>query len=141
MKPSDTEISTDHTAIFFNLSLSCNSISKIKTTVFDYLRADFDGLRSHLHSPYLTELISGDGDINQDWCGGKNTFLAAVSDFVPTKKLQPQNHLPCMNGEILHNIKKKNSIRMRMKRSRLPSQNLKDRLRDIRKIKQMLRES
>ena len=142
VKPSDTEISTDHSAIVFNLSLSCNSISKIKRTVFDYHRADFDGLRSHIHSLNLTGLVSDDGDINQDWCSWKNTFLSAVSDFVPTKKLQPRNHLPWMNGEIIHNIKKKNSIRMRMKRSRLPSQNLKDRFRDIRrKIKQMLRES
>ena len=50
VKPSDTEISTDHSAIVFNLSLSCNSIPKIKRTVFDYRRADFDGLRSHIHS-------------------------------------------------------------------------------------------
>ena len=109
VKPSNTEISTDHSAIVFNLSLPCKSIPKIKRTVFDYRRADFDGLRSHLHSLNLTGLISDDGDINQDWCSWKNTFLAAVSDFVPTKKLQTRNHLPWMNGEILHNIKKKRS--------------------------------
>ena len=142
VKPSDTEISTDHSVIVFNLSLSCNPIPKIKRTVFDYRRANFDGPRSHIHSLNVTGLISDDGDINQDWCSWKNTFLAAVSDFVLTKKLQPQNHLPWMNGEIFHNIKTKNSIRMRMKRSRLPSQNFKDRFRDIRKkIKQMLCES
>ena len=141
MKPSDTEIFTDHSAIVCNLSLLCNSIPKIKRTVFGYRRAGFDGLRSHLHSLHLTELISDAGDISQDWCSWKNTFLAAVSDFVPTKKLQTRNHLPWMN-QILHNIKKKNSIGIRMKRSRLPSQNLKDRFRDIpRKIKQMLCES
>ena len=85
VKPSDTEISTNHSAIVFNLSLSCNSIPKIKRTVFDYRRADFDGLWSHIHSLNLTELILDDGDINQDWCSWKNTFLVAVSDFVPSK--------------------------------------------------------
>ena len=98
VKPSDTEVSTDHSAIVFNLSLSCNSIPKIKRTVFDYRRADFDGLRSHIPSLDLTGLISDDGDINQDWCSWKNRFFAAVSDFVPTKKVQPRNHLPSMNG-------------------------------------------
>ena len=94
VKPSDTEIFTDHSAIIFNLSLSCNSIPKIKRTVFDYRRADFDGLRSHIHSLDLTGLISDDGDINQDWCSWKNTFLAAVSGCILTKKVQPRNHLP-----------------------------------------------
>ena len=61
---------------------------------------------------------------------------------VKTSTFKSVLHLPWMNGDILHNTKKKNSIRMRMKRSRLPSQNLKDRFRGIRrKIKQMLRES
>lgn len=49
LKPSHTEISTDHSAVIFDLSLSCNPIPKIKRTVFDYRRADFDGLRSYLH--------------------------------------------------------------------------------------------
>ena len=142
LKPSHTEISTDHSAVIFDLSLSCNPIPKIKRTVFDYRRADFDGLRSYLDSLDLSELISEDGDINQDWRDWKNAFLAAVSEFVPTKKLQARNHLPWMNSEILHNIKKKNSIRMRIKRSCSPSQHLKERFRGIRrKIKQMLRES
>ena len=138
LKPSHTEISTDHSAVIFDLSLSCNPIPKIKRTVFDYRRADFDGLRSYLDSLDLSELISEDGDINQDWRDWKNAFLAAVSEFVPTKKLQARNHLPWMNSEILHNIKKKNSIRMRIKRSCSPSQHLKERFRGIRrKIKQM----
>jgi hypothetical protein len=124
LKPSHTEISTDHSAVIFELSLSCNPIQKIKRTVFDYRRADFDGLRSYLHSLNLMELISKDGDIAQNWRDWKNAFLAAVSAFVPTKKLQTRNHLPWMNSEILHNIKKKTSIRMRIKISCSPSQHL-----------------
>ena len=49
------------------------------------------------------------------------------------KKLQARNDLLWMNGEILHNIKKKYSFRKRIRRSRSPSQHLKDRFRDIRK--------
>ena len=68
LKPTDSEILTDHSAIIFDISLMSNPVPKIKRTVFDYHRADFDGLRSHLHSSLnLTETISMDGDINQDW--------------------------------------------------------------------------
>jgi thiamine kinase-like enzyme len=68
--------------------------------------------------------------------------LGAVSKFVPTKTLRGRNHLRWMNSTILHYIKKKNSIRTRIKRSCHPSEHLKHRFRELRRtIKRMLRES
>ena len=127
LKPNDSEILTDHSAIIFDISLMSNPVPKIKRTVFDYRRADFDSLRSHLHSSLnLTETISMDGDINQDWYDWKNSFLEAVSDFVPQKTLRSRNYLPWMNSGILHLIKMKNSIRNRIKKSCSPSKHLVD---------------
>jgi hypothetical protein len=41
------------------------------------------------------ELISKDGDINQDWRDWENAFLATVSNFVPMRrnfKLETTSH-------------------------------------------------
>jgi hypothetical protein len=50
LKPSDSDISTDHNAIIFDLFLPSNPFPKIKSSVFDYRSADIDGLRRHLQS-------------------------------------------------------------------------------------------
>ncbi|CAB4039189.1 Hypothetical predicted protein, partial [Paramuricea clavata] len=114
----------------------------IKRSVFDYRRADIDGLRRHLQSLDLSQLLSENGNINQDWLAWKNAFLGAVLKFVPTKTLRGRNHLPWTNSTILHYIKKKNSIRTRIKRSCPPSEHLKHRFRELRRtIKRVLRES
>jgi hypothetical protein len=60
-------------------------------------------------------------------CVEKRVFGAA-SKFVPTKTLRRRNHLPWMNSTILHYIKKKNSIRTRIKRSRHQSEHLKQKI-------------
>ena len=72
LKPMSTEVSTDHSAIIFDLSLSHILNPKIKRTVFDYRRADFDGLRSHIQSLDLDKLISDHGKIDHDWFAWKN---------------------------------------------------------------------
>ena len=142
LKPMSTEISTDHSAIIFDLSLSHIPNPKIKRTVFDYRRADFDRLRSHIQSLDLDKLISNHGKIDHDWFAWKKSFMNAVADFVPTKNLRSRHHLPWVNSLILHNIKKKNSLRKKIKRSSSPSEHVKKRFRDLRaNIKRMLRES
>lgn len=66
LKPSHTQISTNHSAIIFHLPLSRNPIPKINRTVFHYHPPHFHTLSPHLHSLNLTQLISKDADINQD---------------------------------------------------------------------------
>ena len=72
VKPSNREISTDHNAIAFDLSLSCNPIPKIRRNVFGYRQSDFGGLRIYLHSLDLLEIISDESDINQNWLEWKS---------------------------------------------------------------------
>ena len=115
LKPMSTEISTDHSAIIFDPN------PKIKRTVFDYRRADFDRLRSHIQSLDLDKLISDHGQIDHDWFAWKKSFMNAVADFVPTKNVRSRHHLPWVNSLILHNIEKKNSLRKNIKRSSSPS--------------------
>ena len=68
-------------------------------------------------------------------------FLAAVSDYIQTKRLQGRNPIPWMSGAILNLIKKKKeSIRQKLKLS--PSSHLREKLKMLRKtVKRMLRNS
>ena len=110
-------------------------------TVFDYGRADFDGLRARLQSLNLEQTVSDDGDINNDWSNWKNTFLEAVNDFVPTKRVKGHKSLPWVNKTILYLIKK-NTLRKRMKKFVSQSDHLINKFKDLRsKIKRMLRDN
>ena len=111
-------------------------------TVFDYGRADFDGLRALLQSLNLEQTVSDDGDINNDWSNWKNTFLEAVNDFVPTKRVKGHKSLPWVNKTILYLIKKKNTLRKRMKKFVPQSDHLINKFKDLRyKIKRILRDN
>ena len=110
--------------------------------MFDYQRANFECLRAHLQSRNLEVKISDNGDINYDWMNWKNAFLAAVAEFVPVINTKGRKFLPWMNSTILHLIKKKNTLRTRIKRSRSPSNYVKVKYKNLRaKIKHMLRNS
>ena len=106
LKPSDSKILTDHSAILFELTAACSPLQKVNRFVFDYQRANFDGLRAHLQSRNLKVKISDNGDINYDWMNWKNAFLAAVAEFVPVINTKGRKFLPWMNSTILHHIKK-----------------------------------
>ncbi len=139
LKPSESEISTDHNAIIFELKAACIPLSKVTRTVFYYGRADFDGLQARIQTLNLGQRISNDSDINDDWSDWKNAFLAAVNDFEPTKRVKGRKSLPWVSNAILYLIKKKNTLRKRIKKSPSPSKHLINNFKDLHsKIKRML---
>ena len=67
--------------------------------MYDYIRGDFDGLRSSLRAANLANFVSNDDvNINIDWHKWKDALLAAVKDPVPW-----------INGPIINFLKKKSS--------------------------------
>lgn len=80
------------------------------------------GLCSALREKDLYASISESGDVNIDWERWKNSFLATVSEYIPKRKLSSRNPLPWINSSILHLIKKKESVRRRLKAE--PTQHL-----------------
>ena len=130
LKPSVSEISTDHNAIFFELMTVYNPLPKVKRSD----RADFDGLRAYFRSINLEEKISDHGDINRDWLDRKNAFSESVKMFVPVKNLNGRKFLPWMNNTILDLglIKKKKSLRNRIKRNGSPSEYLRNKFKNLR---------
>ena len=99
--------------------------------MYDYRRGDFTALRSALESLNLSGLILSDGDINEDWRNWKDTFLATVSDHIPSTKLRSRYYVPWMNSAIMHNIQKKNSVRRKLRKSPT-STNLKEKFKHLR---------
>ena len=64
-------------------------------------------------------------------------FLVAVSDYIQTKRLKGRNPIPWRFGAILNLIKKKDSIRQKLKLP--PSSHLREKLKDLPKtVKRMM---
>ena len=52
--------------------------------MYDYIRGDFNGLRSSLRAINLANFVSNDAvNINVDWHNWKDALLAAVKDHIP----------------------------------------------------------
>ena len=88
---------------------------KIKRTVYDYRNGDFFGLRGALEALNLCNLIQDSDNINKDWTYWKDTFMSAVSDFIPTKK--GKNTLPWITSKIIHALRKKEAAHSKLRRS------------------------
>jgi hypothetical protein len=87
-----------------------------------------------------TIILESCDDINTDWKRWKDTFLSIVSEYIPKKKLKGRNPLPWINGNILHQIKKKDYIRRRLEAT--PTAHLQEKYKRMRsKVKRLLSES
>ena len=96
--------------------------------VYDYTKGLFEGLRTALSAINLSSIIAND-DINTDWHQWKGTFLVAVSDYIQTNRLKGRNPIPWRSGAKLNLIKKKESIRQKLKLS--PSSHLREKLKNL----------
>ena len=137
--PENAVFFTDHCLIFYEF----NSFIKVRTKshryTYDYGKGDFDGLRSALSAKNLC-LNLDHANINDDWKSWKDIFLDTVSKHIPRKKIKGRNPLPWINGTILNLIKKKNTVRRKMKLS--PSIHLAQKFKKLRAtVKHMLVES
>ena len=123
---------TDHSVIIFQFNGFIKAPPKTLRFVYDCAKSNFEGLRTALSAINLSLILAND-DINTDWHQWKDTFLAAVSHYIQTKRLKGRNPIPWMSGTTLNLIKKKESIRQKLKLS--PSSHL------SKTVKRMLRNS
>lgn len=87
-------------------------LRKFQHSVFDYAKADFDGLRASLNAFGLSAAIADNRGIDTDWQIWKDTFLASVVDNIPPKTLRGHNPVPCKKDAILTPIKKKEKVNL-----------------------------
>ena len=81
LSPSEADIFTDHNIINFDLSISPKHLPKIDRTVYDYRNGNFTALKSSLECLNLSDLISANGDISDEWCTWKDTFLTTLRSY------------------------------------------------------------
>ena len=96
-------------------------------------------MRESLSAINLSSIV-GHNNIDDDWWCWKDLFVAAVKDFVPSKRVKGQNPVPWIDSNILNLIKKKNSVRQKLKSH--PNAGLRDKFKSLwAQVKKLLRES
>ena len=138
--PSQCGLVTDHSVIMFDIATPFKARQKIKRTVFDYNRGNFDELRATLETVDLYGTVKSAVDINHGWLNWKEQFLSAVCGSIPRKTISNVNNPPWINGEIIHAIRKKETVRRKLKTT--PTDILKNKFKALRsKVKRMITKS
>ena len=129
----------NHCVVLFEYNSFVNASSHPCKFVYEYANGDFEALHDALSAINLSSIV-GHNNIDDDWRCWKDLFLAVVKDFVPSKRLKGRNQVPWIDSNILNVIKKKNSVRQKLK-SR-PNACRKDKFKSLRaQVKKLLRES
>lgn len=97
--------------------LKPTSSSKLNRHVYDYLKGDFQGLRSTLQCIDLSSIIESSTNVNEAGLQWKEMFVAAVRKFIPTREIKCKHSSPWITGNILHVIRKKESVRKKLHHS------------------------
>ena len=101
LTPAQSGLVTDHAVVTFDFEMAIKAPPRIKRTVFDYGRGDFDKLPSTLEQADLCNTIDLADDVNSNWLKWKNKFLVAVDQAIPKKTIKNVNSPPWINGEII----------------------------------------
>ena len=115
--PQESGIVTDHNCIFFEVKANVKAQTKQNRHVYDYLKGDFQGLRSTLHNIHLSNVVEISTNVNVAWLQWKAKFVCAVREFIPTRKIKGKSSPPWITGDILYMIRKKESVRRKLKHS------------------------
>ena len=127
--PDKADVFTDHCVVLFKYNSFVNASSHPCKYVYDYAIGDFEGLREALSAINLSSIV-GHNNIDDDWRCWK--------DFAPSKRLKGHNPVPWIDSNILNLIKKKNSVRQKLKSH--PNARLRDNFKSLRaQVKKLLR--
>ena len=137
LSPDKAGVFTDHCVVLFKYNSFVNASSHPRKYVHDYAIGDFEGLREALSAINLSSIV-GHNNIDDDGRCWKDLLLAAVEDFVALKRLKGRNPLPWIDSNILNLIKKKSSVRQKLKS--YPNARLRDKFKSLRaQVKKLLR--
>ena len=119
LRPEATEILTDHSTVLheFSDTIISNQDRTSRGMSITTTPGDFGTLQRALNPVNLKSLVEHAQDINIAWQQWKDAFLTAVSHYIPIKKIKGRNPAPWFNGSILNAIRKKDSVRQRLKAS------------------------
>ena len=94
----------------YNVVNFSKKINKIPRTVYNYRKADWNGLRRSIAESDLFQIIQDSGnDINSACSRWTNQFLKLINKFVPCCKVRNINSPPWIDGEVVHLSNKKDT--------------------------------
>ena len=92
LSPSQSELITDHSAITFDIATPFKARPKIKRTVFDYNRGNFNKLRATLETVDLRGAVESAVDTNHSWLKWKELFFSGVRGSIPVGTINNVNN-------------------------------------------------
>ena len=112
----DCQLAMDHLGIQFYIK-TITKRARISRFVYDFKKADFEGLRQSLSAIHLG---FDEDDIDQSWESWHDLFLNAVESFIPKIKLKDAKSPKWTDSEIIKLSKQKNRLWKRAKQSNAP---------------------
>ncbi len=135
---SSTCVKSDNRAITFDVHIRMKTKQQTKRTVYNYKKGDFNGLREALNLLNLSDIVSSENDVDIAWMKWKDAFVTAVDTYIPKFTTKSKSSPPYVTSDLVHEIRKKETLREKVKKSNSPE--LWERFRDLRrKIKSEIR--
>jgi hypothetical protein len=79
-------LKSDHKSIMFDVSLNQKPKFAAKRKIYFYNKSNFVALRESLKLLPLTDIVLTENDIDIAWSKWKDTFLAAVDTYIPSRQ-------------------------------------------------------
>ena len=114
--PEQCKFPTDHYIVEFQIKLKFKRARNVKRRSYNYIVANFEGLRSCLSNVPFENAFSD--DIVQYWSDWKDLFLTAVNKFVPVKTIKDINSPLWIDGEVRQLVRKKYAALKKFRQNR-----------------------
>ena len=111
----DLGVPSDHKAITFDVNLSIRTSIKNQQEMFNFKKADFEGLRTALRNDPPENYLDNDSNIDDDWVSWKTFLFDKLGTFIPKRIPRKFVSPPWIDGEVTYAIRKKNSLHKRTK--------------------------
>ena len=112
---------SDHKALICDMVLRYKPKPAIKRVVYDYSRADIQCLLDTLRNARLLDIVQEEShDVSTAWMKWKDTFHSVVDSFIPKRTTKRLPTPPYITKDLLHAIKRKESLRRKAKKKNTP---------------------
>ena len=100
---------SDHLAILFHINVKASRSFKPPNKIFDYKRADFDGLRKSMSDSAENFLASAPQNfaVEDNWSLFKTTLTKAMVNYIPQRCSSMKYKLPWITPEIKRQMRRK----------------------------------
>ena len=113
---------SDHDAILFEVDLSPKYTPKPPRKVYQFHKADYDGLRFHLSSfsnQYLTS-DPGKRSVEENWHKISETIHEAMDKYIPHRMSKAKRHLPWVSASVKHMMNRRDRAHKKARRTGKP---------------------